>query len=91
GAHGKRTLAGVVQRRARHKHPKTYLETAGAAAAIQETRSVAGDELGFEYCLNALRLHEGFAVADFEIRTGLGFDVLLPKLQAGLRKGLLHM
>lgn len=91
GAHGKRTQAGGVQRRARHKHPKTYLDTAGTAEAIQETRRVAGDELAFEYCLNALRLHEGFAVTDFETRTGLAFDTLLPRLQASLRKGLLHL
>lgn len=91
GAHGKRTLAGRIERRARHKHPKTYLETAGSAASLQEVRTVAGDELAFEYCLNALRLHEGFAVADFEARTGLAFAVLEPRLARQRQRGLITM
>jgi oxygen-independent coproporphyrinogen-3 oxidase len=89
GAHGKRTLDGCVERRARHRHPKTYLDTAGSRAGLQEQRKVAGDELAFEYCLNALRLHEGFAVADFEARTGLAFAVLEPKLAPARQKGLI--
>ena len=91
GAHGKRTLNGVVERRARHKHPKTYLETAGSVASLQEQRTVAGDELAFEYCLNALRLHEGFAIADFEARTGLPFAALEPRLEKQRQKGLIRM
>ena len=91
GAHGKRSFADRIERRARHKHPKTYLETAGGVASLQEVRAVAGEELAFEYCLNALRLHEGFAVADFEARTGLGFAVLEPRLATQRRKGLIEM
>ncbi len=91
GAHGKRTLAGRVERRARHKHPKTYMETAGSAASLQEVRSVVGDELAFEYCMNALRLHEGFAKAEFEARTGLAFSVLEPRLATQRQKGLIAM
>jgi len=91
GAHGKRTLEGRVERRARHKHPKTYLETAGSAASLQEVRAVGGDELAFEYCLNALRLHEGFAIADFEARTGLPFSLLEPRLEKQRRRGLIEM
>jgi oxygen-independent coproporphyrinogen-3 oxidase len=91
GAHGKRTLGGQVLRRARHKHPKTYLETAGDASSLQEERAVTGDELAFEYCLNALRLHEGFAMADYEARTGLAFAALLPRLANARRKGLLEI
>lgn len=91
GAHGKRTLGGRIERRARHKHPKTYLETAGSAASLQEVRTVAGDELAFEYCLNALRLHEGFAISDFEARTGLPFAVLEPRLAKQRQKGLIAM
>lgn len=89
GAHGKRTLNGRVERRARHKHPKTYMETAGSAQSLQEVRTVTGDELAFEYCLNALRLHEGFAKTDFEARTGLAFELLEPRLAKQQQKGLL--
>lgn len=90
GAHGKRTLDGRVLRRARHKHPKTYLETAGGAAGVQEERSVTGAELAFEYVLNTLRLHEGFALADFRARTGLGDAALEPAMGRMLSKGLLE-
>ena len=91
GAHGKRTHLDRIERRARHKHPKTYMETAGSASVLQEVRRVAGDDLAFEYCLNALRLHEGFAVADFETRTGLPFAVLEPRLARQRQKGLITM
>ena len=91
GAHGKRTHDGRVERRARHKHPKTYMESAGSAACLQEVRAVVGDELAFEYCLNALRLHEGFAKVDFEARTGLAFSVLEPRLEKQRQKGLIAM
>src|SRR5579885_3282886 len=73
GAHAKRTRwpsPGLV-RRARHKHPRTYVEHAGSAGAIQEERSVAVSERPFEYAKNALRLNEGFVRADFAARTGL--------------------
>ncbi|MES2683425.1 MAG: radical SAM family heme chaperone HemW [Pseudomonadota bacterium] len=91
GAHGKRTFADRVERRARHKHPKTFMETAGSAESLQELRTVAGEELAFEYCLNALRLHEGFARADFEARTGLPFSLLEPRLEKQRLKGLIDM
>ncbi len=91
GAHGKRTHLDRIERRARHKHPKTYMETAGSARVLQEMRSVTGDDLAFEYCLNTLRLHEGFAVADFETRTGLAFAALEPRLAKQRQKGLIGM
>jgi len=89
GAHGKRTRNGLIERRARHKHPRTYMERAGSDQALQEVRSVVGDELAFEYCLNALRLHAGFAKADFEARTGLAFAALEPRLLKQSQNGLL--
>ena len=91
GAHGKRSFADRIERRARHKHPKTFMEAAGSAQSLQEVRTVAGDELAFEYCLNALRLHEGFARADFEARTGLPFSLLEPRLEKQRLKGLVGM
>jgi oxygen-independent coproporphyrinogen-3 oxidase len=75
GAHAKRTGTSIV-RRARHKHPRTYMETAGRAAAIQEERTLSAAELPFEFCMNALRLHRGFTRADYESRTGLAFASL---------------
>jgi oxygen-independent coproporphyrinogen-3 oxidase len=90
GAHGKRSGAGGILRRARHKHPRTFLESAGTASAIQEDKAVPRAELPFEFAMNALRLNEGFAVADFEHRTGLGGAALEPGLNAARKKALIE-
>ena len=88
GAHGKRSDDRGVRRRARHKHPRTYLEHAGTAAAIQEDRAVGAAELPFEFLMNALRLNDGFAIADYRARTGLDWSQLAPARTARER-GLL--
>lgn len=73
GAHGKLTLGAeqTILRRWKHKHPAAYLATAGSAAAIGGDEYVAPARRPFEYMLNALRLVEGFALAQFEAATGL--------------------
>jgi len=72
GAHGKYTLPdGSVFREVRAAHPREYLaKVRSGQHVISRTRVEAGD-LVFEYMLNALRLKEGFAIADFESMTGL--------------------
>ncbi len=90
GAHGKRTRDGRITRRARQKHPKTYLDTAGAVGSFQENRVVAVAELPFEYSMNALRLNEGFSWADFEARTGLSSSALAKPLQRAADLGLVE-
>ncbi|SEQ82213.1 oxygen-independent coproporphyrinogen-3 oxidase [Solimonas aquatica] len=89
GAHGKRSLAEGVQRRARHKHPKTYLAQAGGPGAIQEQRTVGAQDLPFEFLMNALRLNAGFAIADYEARTGLRWAALAPA-QTAQARGLIE-
>jgi len=91
GAHGKRSDASGVRRRARHKHPRQYLEHAGSAAAVQEDRRVALEDLPFEYAMNALRLDAGYRLEDFAARTGLAADQGAPWLSGGLRRGLLTL
>jgi putative oxygen-independent coproporphyrinogen III oxidase len=91
GAHAKLSDVHGARRRARHKHPKTYMETAGSALMIQEDRLVGGDELVFEFCMNALRLDEGFAWTDFETRTGLNRAVIGQALLAAKSKGLVRI
>lgn len=76
GAHGKRSGSDGIRRRARNKHPRAYLEHAGTAKAIQEDRIVSRDELPFEFAMNALRLNDGFAMADYTARTGLDWSQL---------------
>jgi oxygen-independent coproporphyrinogen-3 oxidase len=51
---------------------------------------VAAGDLPFEFVLNALRLNEGFALADFESRTGLDASAVEPGLREGLARGLVE-
>ena len=94
GAHGKRTLradaAARITRRARHKHPKIYLQHAGTTQAVQQEQEIAASELPFEFLMNALRLREGFAIADFAARTGLRWDEHIAGLTAARQRGLLE-
>ncbi|TXH05553.1 MAG: radical SAM family heme chaperone HemW [Nevskiaceae bacterium] len=89
GAHGKRTQDAVIARRARHKHPRRYLDAAGGDAALQEHREVPPADRPFEYLMNALRLNQGFAEADYERRTGLPLAPLRPALVRARDDGLL--
>jgi putative oxygen-independent coproporphyrinogen III oxidase len=93
GAHGKRSDRGdlgalLIRRRARHKHPRTYMETAGTADAVQEDRVLAPEDLPFEFCMNTLRLHEGFETRSFELRSGLTIDAMRRPLDEARRLGL---
>lgn len=90
GAHGKLSGAGSIVRRARHKHPRSYLKGAGGATAIQEDRIVAAGELPFEFAMNTLRLNQGFSLAEFERRTGLPAAALDAALNQARKKGLIE-
>ncbi len=90
GAHAKRSGAEAIVRRARHKLPRTYLANAGSESALQEQRAVEPAERIFEFCLNALRLDQGFAWNDFEICTGLPRRQLRQALDAPHRQNLLR-
>jgi oxygen-independent coproporphyrinogen-3 oxidase len=96
GAHGKITasLPHGVQRTEKARQPRTYLEQlVGAApgmARIGERKAVAAGDLPFEFVLNALRLNEGFALADFASRTGLDASAVEPGLREGLARGLVE-
>ncbi|MGH8445325.1 MAG: radical SAM family heme chaperone HemW [Solimonas sp.] len=88
GAHAKRSGAAGIVRRARSKHPRAYLEQAGTAKSLQEERRLTDAELPLEFLMNALRLNEGFAIADYATRTGLDWSQLAPAATARSR-GLL--
>jgi putative oxygen-independent coproporphyrinogen III oxidase len=89
GAHGKWTRGTAVHRRAKHKHPRAYLDHAGGPQSWQEDRVVAPEQRPFEFMLNALRLVEGFALADFEPCTGLPLSVIEARLAEAEGRGLL--
>lgn len=70
GAHGKITENGSIKRYWKQKHPQRYLEWAGRARCIGETKTIAADEVLFEFLLNSLRLTDGFDAQLAEARTG---------------------
>jgi len=96
GAHGKITasLPHGVHRTEKARQPRAYLEQLGAGAPgtgrSGERKAVAAGDLPFEFVLNALRLNEGFALADFESRTGLDASAVEPGLREGLARGLVE-
>ena len=90
GAHGKVTLAlpGQVLRSTRPREPRRYL--AGPTADPGWT-AVPRDQLPFEFLINALRLVDGFAPAEFEAATGLRFADIDAGLQDQARRGLIEL
>jgi putative oxygen-independent coproporphyrinogen III oxidase len=96
GAHGKITasLPHGVHRTEKARQPRAYLEQLGGAAPgtgrSGERKAVAAGDLPFEFVLNALRLNEGFALADFESRTGLDASAVEPGLRSALARGLVE-
>lgn len=92
GAHGKITLGAeqAVLRRWKIKHPTQYLARAGSAEAIGGDDRIAPERRPFEFMLNALRLVDGFALSDFEARTGLARSAIAAPLQAALAQGWLE-
>jgi len=82
GAHGKISFAQRVLRQVRWRDPQRYMEQALQGQPVASEHEVPASELPFEFMLNALRLREGFAVADFVARTGLP----LSAIQAPLAK-----
>jgi oxygen-independent coproporphyrinogen-3 oxidase len=92
GAHGKvtDTARGRVVRTARVKQPGRYLAAAQPAARLEEVREVPPGDLAFEFCLNALRLDEGFGVESFESRTGQPWSAIAGPVAGAVSKGLLE-
>ena len=82
GAHSKLSFAHRVMRYVRYREPQLYLSQALQGAPVTQYEEVAREELPFEYMLNALRLKEGFSLADYMARTGLA----MTSIQQGLAK-----
>jgi len=90
GAHGKVTVNGQLIRTEKPRMPREYLRRAVEDAGSKGTRrSVPEAELPFEYMLNALRLHEGFTLADFEHTTRLAAHTIEPRLAALATRALI--
>jgi oxygen-independent coproporphyrinogen-3 oxidase len=92
GAHGKITTAadGRVQRYAKHRHPKRYLQGLQNGDWRAETRVLSDEELVFEFFLNQLRLKQGVTINDFSLRTGLPWSVVESRVHEAVERGLLE-
>jgi oxygen-independent coproporphyrinogen-3 oxidase len=92
GAHGKLTAAdGRIWRTAKQRHPRAYQDSAGTPGALQRNERVPVSDLPLEYLMNSLRLNEGFVLADYVRRTGLGAGSLQPTLAEARARGLLEV
>jgi oxygen-independent coproporphyrinogen-3 oxidase len=82
GAHGKISsgASGEILRRWKLKNPREYLDAAASPARIGGDDPIAPAQRPFDYMLNALRLVEGFSLADFEARTGLDRQAIAGEL-----------
>jgi putative oxygen-independent coproporphyrinogen III oxidase len=93
GAHGKISFAHRVMRQVKAREPKLYMDKALSAnpwdCMVQETE-VSRADLPFEFMLNALRLTDGFSLADFSDRTGLALTAIQKPLDEAEKKGLIE-
>ena len=89
GAHSKISFPERMLRQARYKQPKQYMESAASGNAVQESYEIGGDEVGFEFMMNALRLNGGFPLVLFEERAGVPLTSVLKQLDIAESKGLI--
>jgi coproporphyrinogen III oxidase-like Fe-S oxidoreductase len=66
------------------------MDNAIAGQAVAQEDEVSRADLPFEFMLNALRLRDGFALAQFSERTGLALSAIEQPLQEAQRKGLIE-
>lgn len=76
GAHSKLSFAHRIMRQVRLRDPRRYMEGAAHGDAVAQTEAVKRSELPFEFMLNALRLRDGFSLADFAATTGLPLSTI---------------
>jgi putative oxygen-independent coproporphyrinogen III oxidase len=90
GAHSKLSFAHRIVRQVRLREPRLYMDGALAGRALAQDDEVARADLAFEFMLNAMRLREGFALAQFTERTGLPASAIERPLQEAERQGLVE-
>ena len=93
GAHGKITQPAEdrVQRYAKHRHPKRYLQGLESGDWLAEIHSLSNEERVFEFFLNQLRLKQGVYIDDFNARTGLSWQVVESRVQQAIDRGLMEV
>jgi putative oxygen-independent coproporphyrinogen III oxidase len=89
GAHSKLSFAHRIVRQVRLREPRLYMDGALQGQSIAQENEVSRADLPFEFMLNALRLRQGFALAEFSERTGLAVTAIQHGLAEAERKGLI--
>jgi oxygen-independent coproporphyrinogen-3 oxidase len=89
GAHSKISFVDRIVRQVRYKQPREYMTRACAGTPVQSEHEVAGQDIPFEFMMNALRLTEGFPVSLFPERSGLPIVAALPGLDEAERRGFI--
>ena len=94
GAHSKLSFHDKITRETRHKHPNAFMEAAENAneqnnGAVDNTWTIATEDLSFEFMMNALRLTKGFEKRLFQERTGMPPEAISMRLTKALKKGLI--
>jgi oxygen-independent coproporphyrinogen-3 oxidase len=90
GAHSKLSFPDRIVREARVRLPRDWMRRALDADAVQSSQVVGGDELPFEFMMNALRLSEGVERSLFGERTGLPITAMRAALGQACERGLLE-
>lgn len=93
GAHSKLSNHAEIWREARHRHPRAYLQAAGAAHSnfISTWQTISAADLPGEFMMNALRLTNGFPLRLFTERTGLLLAAIEKSALVARREGLLEI
>ena len=89
GAHGKVSFHDRIERTARWRHPRRYVDAALGGDAVETRRVLDADDLPFEFMLNALRLVDGVPTASFAERTGVALASIARPIAAAVERGLL--
>ena len=93
GAHGKLSAHRHIERQARVKHPRAYMEALEEGATdgpVAERRELDREDRIFEFMMNALRLNQGFDPRLFEARTGLSIAAAEAGLARAEGRGLIE-
>ena len=91
GAHGKVSTPRGILRFSHGKSPGSYMASVFRGDAFAHSRWVGDRERPFEFMLDGLRLLRGVRAEDFEARTGLSFDGLLPRIEQARDMGLVTL
>ncbi|HGP7390883.1 TPA: radical SAM family heme chaperone HemW [Neisseria gonorrhoeae] len=91
GAHGKISYPDRIERTVRRRHPNDYLALMQSQPGeAVERKTVAAEDLPFEFMMNALRLTDGVPAAMLQERTGVPAAKIMVQIETARQKGLLE-